>query len=65
MEAPASRVPIRYLNPDTARARDRRHPPAGEDDVPADRASVVLFALVREESDGKIAAFRNTRAAQR
>ena len=64
MEAPAGPVPVRSLTSDTAHVlvTGGTRPP-GQDETPADRASVVSFVLVREAGDWKIAAFQNTRAA--
>jgi uncharacterized protein (TIGR02246 family) len=62
MEPPAA-VPVRYLGADVAHvlATGGTRPP-GQEELPADRASVVSFVLVRDEDDWKIAAFQNTRA---
>jgi uncharacterized protein (TIGR02246 family) len=63
MDPPTAAVPIRYLTPDTAHVlvTGGTRPP-GQEEVPADRASVVSFVLVRAGADWKIAAFQNTRA---
>ncbi|TQM09739.1 SgcJ/EcaC family oxidoreductase [Pseudonocardia kunmingensis] len=67
MESPAAPVPARYLRPDVAHVvlEGGTRPPGG-DEVPADRASVVSFLLVRDDDGGwRIAAFQNTRAQVR
>jgi uncharacterized protein (TIGR02246 family) len=63
MDPPTAAVPVRYLTPDTAHVlvTGGTRPP-GQEEVPADRASVVSFVLVRDEDDWRIAAFQNTRA---
>jgi uncharacterized protein (TIGR02246 family) len=62
---PPSAAPIRYLGADVAHvlAAGGTRPP-GQEEMPADRASVVSFVLVREVDDWKIAAFQNTRASR-
>jgi uncharacterized protein (TIGR02246 family) len=63
MEPPTAAVPVRYLGADVAHvlATGGTRPP-GQEETPADRASVVSFVLVRGEDGWKIAAFQNTRA---
>lgn len=65
MEPPTAAVPVRYLGADVAHvlAAGGTRPP-GHEEMPADRASVVSFVLVREADEWKIAAFQNTRASR-
>jgi uncharacterized protein (TIGR02246 family) len=63
MEPPEATVPVRYLGADVAHvlAVGGTRPP-GQEEMPAERTSVVSFVLVRDADDWKIAAFQNTRA---
>jgi uncharacterized protein (TIGR02246 family) len=64
MEPPATPAPVRYLRPDVAHVvADGGTRPPGQEALPADRASVVSFVLVRDAGGWRIAAFQNTRAA--
>jgi uncharacterized protein (TIGR02246 family) len=60
---PPTAAPVRYLGTDVAHvlATGGTRPP-GQEELPAGRASVVSFVLVREGEDWRIAAFQNTRA---
>jgi uncharacterized protein (TIGR02246 family) len=65
MDPPAAPVPVRHLGPGVAHVLvDGGTRPPGQQDVSAERASIVSFVLVEQDEGWRIAAFQNTRAAQ-